>query len=224
MKTQPREMIEGPEAFEKFRNAMKAILTVPKSALPPSPFKKWKPKKKKAEAKTHFMGTVGPCCVVLALAGTAMSQTKPKDVDGWGKIKWGMTIAESRAAYNVQTQPRTDQYWTFQKLESVKIGDIDMNAEAMAKRGSDHIVRVQLNWIFFGHPEGPSGSLGFEAIKTLLIQKYGTPVSDETKREYGDPVRDVLWTFPSTSLVLELSKVAVTLEYRETDKKALDVL
>src|SRR5579862_7363115 len=41
------EMIEGPEAFEKFRNAMKAILTVPKSALPPSPFKKWKPKKKR---------------------------------------------------------------------------------------------------------------------------------------------------------------------------------
>lgn len=47
MKPHP-EMIEGPEAFDKFRAAMKAILTVPKSALPPSPFKKWKPKKKRS--------------------------------------------------------------------------------------------------------------------------------------------------------------------------------
>ena len=41
------EMIEGPEAFELFRNAMKKILTVPKSALPPSPYKKTRPKTKK---------------------------------------------------------------------------------------------------------------------------------------------------------------------------------
>jgi hypothetical protein len=46
MKTQPREMIEGPEAYDRFKSAMKAILTVPKSAMPPSPFKKPTRKKK----------------------------------------------------------------------------------------------------------------------------------------------------------------------------------
>ncbi len=34
------EMIEGPEAFDRFKRAVKAVLTVPKSAMPESPFGK----------------------------------------------------------------------------------------------------------------------------------------------------------------------------------------
>jgi hypothetical protein len=41
------EMIEGPEAWDRFRNAMKAIIKVPKTALPPSPFKSAATKKKR---------------------------------------------------------------------------------------------------------------------------------------------------------------------------------
>jgi hypothetical protein len=44
------EMIEGPEAFDRFKRALKAVLAVPKSAMPPSPFGKRK-QTKKPEAK-----------------------------------------------------------------------------------------------------------------------------------------------------------------------------
>jgi hypothetical protein len=45
------EMIEGPEAFERFRQAAKTVLKVPKTAMPPSPFGRSGKKRKKTEKK-----------------------------------------------------------------------------------------------------------------------------------------------------------------------------
>jgi len=45
------EMIEGAEAWDRFKSAMKAIVKVPKSALPPNPFGKRSKRNKKNTSK-----------------------------------------------------------------------------------------------------------------------------------------------------------------------------
>jgi hypothetical protein len=58
MKPHP-EMIEGPEAWTRFRDAMQSIVRVPKSALPLSPFGQRK-KTKKPVTKKELIGCPRP--------------------------------------------------------------------------------------------------------------------------------------------------------------------
>jgi hypothetical protein len=170
---------------------------------------------------------VGRVCALIVLAVALSGQTRPKDVDGWDRIKWGMTIAQARSAYAVESQPESKDNWTLLDLKPVKVGAIDMGVQLGARQGSQKISLVRL-WSFFGLPSSPplAGAQDFDTLKTALIQKYGPPDNEEEKRgENFRLLKTVLWTFPSTSILLRLEQSSslpnlgnIFLEYGQVEK------
>ncbi len=152
---------------------------------------------------------------LAALAVVLYGQPKPKDpkpqdIAGWDKIKWGMTIAEARSAYGIDSQAESTDDWTLLTLKPVKIGDIKLSVQIGARRPSEKITLVR-QWSYFGLPTAPSsaGPQDFDTLRTMLIQKYGQPANEETKRgENFRLIKTVLWTFPSTSILMSLEQSA----------------
>lgn len=152
----------------------------------------------------------------VALSG----QAQPRDIDGWGKIRWGMTIADAGQAYVIDRHEDNDR-WSQLIVQQMMIGDITMRVSIAARHGSEQISRVRLS--------ANSGAEDFDTLKTQLIQKYGPPIDGETRTEGTDSIRTFLWTFPSTSIRLTLSQRQngqgrIEVEYNATDKTALDAL
>jgi hypothetical protein len=160
--------------------------------------------------------------VRLYLAGvfaiTLLGQA-PRDVPGWGKIRWGMSIADANQAY-VINRHEDNEVWSELIAEPIEFYDFKLRVAIGARHGSEQISRVRL-WT--------NATQEFDTLKTLLIQKYGPPIDGETRNEGADTVRTFLWTFPSTSIRMTLSEDQknqgrIDLEYLATDRQALEAL
>jgi len=150
-----------------------------------------------------------------------LGQDQPRDVYGWGKIRWGMTSAEAGQAYVIERHEDNDR-WSQLIAQPIEFTDFTMRLSIAARHGSDQISRVRL-WM------NSTGNRDFETLKTLLIQKYGPPIDGETRTEGAEGVRTFLWTFPSTSIRLTVTQDQkgfgrTEVEYLATDRQALDVL
>src|SRR5579862_5841772 len=146
---------------------------------------------------------IGQRFFIWAALGAALyAQPKPKDVDGWDKIKWGMTMAEARAAYGISAQPERQDDWTLLKLNPVQVSGVEMSVQVGARIPGEKISLVRM-WSYFGLPTAPSSARpqDFDTLRAALIQKYGPPASEELKRgENFRLLKAVHWTFPSTAI------------------------
>lgn len=168
--------------------------------------------------------------LLLVACGIVSGQNRPTDVDGWGKVKWGMTLAQIKALYSAVSE-ESNEFWDHLTLPAITVSDVKMSVSVGAKHGRDKVALVSLLETF-GLPDSPqlASASDFEALKSSLISKYGQPNSEDVKVEYGDKVTLVMWNFPSTSITLRLKRAAtinagiLSVDYRAVDKQASDVL
>ncbi len=145
--------------------------------------------------------------IAIALYGQPKDR-KPQDVTGWDKIRWGMTIAQARSLYGVDTQPEAKDDWALLQLKPSKIGGVEVGVQVGAKSGAKGITLVRL-WSYFGLANSAPGASAqdFDTLRAALIQKYGDPAKEETKRgENFRLIKTVQWTFPSTSILMTLEQ------------------
>ena len=144
----------------------------------------------------------------LLLFSTTLALGESKDVNGWDKIKWGMTLEQAAAAYNIEYKPEKNEYWTILDLPSITVAGINLGVNCGAKLGTDSITLVRMSdW---GNPS-PGNR---DTIKTLLIQKYGQPNSQDEN--------SVLWVLSSTSITMEVNRFGwVSIIYKAIEKNSL---
>ena len=161
---------------------------------------------------------------------------QPKDVDGWTRIRWGMTVAEAREAFQGQvSDPRVanppdailiDRFI----VNDIQIGRITAEAAVQTEQDSNQVVAVRIKATGVS-ATGLLRTSTYTTLKHLLIAKYGTP-QNEDHNPYGSGGTDTraLWLFPSTSITLRWTEMGdgqsgfVTIRYEALDGKALDAL
>ena len=172
----------------------------------------------------------------MLLLGALAAFCQPRDVSGWTRIKWGMTVSEARAAFPGQASdarvaaPQDAILVDRFLVTDIQIGRITAEAAIETEQDSDQVVAVRLR-ATGASASGPARTSTFSSLKHLLIAKYGAPQSEDHS-PFGNGGTDhrVLWLFPSTSITLRWTEMGngengfVAVRYEALDRKALDAL
>lgn len=145
---------------------------------------------------------------LLTFAVCLLAQTRPKDVDGWDKIRWGQSIAAVRADYGVAKQPENKDGWSLLQLAPVKLGGVTMGVQVGAPQNSNKVAYVRL-WSYFGLPDSTPGASAedFDRLRSALLKQYGNPSNEEAHHEENFRlIKTTTWKFPSTTIQLKLEQ------------------
>jgi hypothetical protein len=162
------------------------------------------------------------------LAGQPKDLNIESDADGFGNIKWGMTVAEAKAAYSSLREPEhselTSGAFEERLIQPVlMIGSVEMTVSIQTKADSDVITRIVLKLAPFVQPR----KTAFQFLSNNLIQKYGKPSHHDTATRSRMKQETEVWALPSTTITLSWREEAVgklrllDIAYEATNSKFL---
>jgi hypothetical protein len=141
--------------------------------------------------------------VLPLLPGQPKDLNREGDADGFGNIKWGMTVAEAKAAFPGLTDPGRSELTSGAFEERLiqpvlMIGSVEMTVSIQTKVDSDVITRIVLKLApFVQHRK-----TAFQFLSNNLIQKYGRPSHHDTAHR-GRREETEVWVLPSTTITLD---------------------
>jgi len=181
--------------------------------------------------------------VFLAVLAVHSSELlgQAKDVQGWNKARWGMMAEEVQKAFGKRVvrlkhrsiyRSRGDTTYALFEVQNISIGSFKYNARFLM---GIHSHKLKAVIIETPKQNAIDGQIMFRELQQMLTEKYGKPSYDIDERKpaggFGATiVMQTMWTFPTTAIDLEyfentgIGSGALTLEYRERDKKQLDKL
>ena len=136
------------------------------------------------------------------LPGQPTNLNRERDVDGFGNIKWGMTVDEAKAAFSGLHEPERSELTSggFEErlIQPVlMIGSVEMTVSIQTKGSSDLISRIVLKLAPFVQQR----KAAFQFLRNTLIQKYGKPGRHDNSIR-GTKEETEVWVLPSTTITL----------------------
>jgi hypothetical protein len=159
------------------------------------------------------------------LPGQPKDLNREPDADGFGNIKWGMTVAEAKAAFPGLREPERSELTSGAFEERLvqpvlMIGSVEVTVSVQTKIDSDLITRIVLKLApFVQHRKS-----AFQFLSNNLIQKYGKPSHHDSAPHGRKKGETEVWILPSTTIVLDwreepAGKVRLLdITYEATDK------
>ena len=162
------------------------------------------------------------------LPGQPKDLNRERDADGFGNIKWGMTVAEAKSAFPGLHEPERSELTSGAFEERLiqpvlMIGSVEMTVSIQTKAASDLITRIVVKLApFVQHRK-----TAFQFLSNNLIQKYGKPSHHDAATRKRRKEETEVWDLPSTTITLSWREEAagklrlLDITYEATNSKFL---